>query len=269
MRLTDFPILEEIKEEYTKSRHDGNSRNEAVKQLMGSYQDEITQGYEDDGLLFWVGLADAQYACRELSQEVAEQGLAAIEKITHTDWNVTPSDLERRRKHYACAPMPERKGFQPSRKYRCTWQLGDTFAYRLSGPDAEANGLTGRYVLLRKVDELEFGDGRLLPVVTLTFWDEQSLPTNSLEFQRLPLYRMESGRGMTPASLYEYRAELLLTSRKKLDKLSLLFLGNFQNVKMPDDELIIRHPGFVMMLSPERLDLECCIWWKNRHRYNS
>lgn len=261
MRITDFPMLSEIKAEYIQLRKNGISRHDASQSLIQNYADEITIGTEDDDPLFWISLADAQYQRKELTEEIAHKALLALIQIEHLDWNIPSGDIMRRRMHYAEAPMPERKAVS-QRKYRCSWKMGDTFAYQLSGNDANTCGLSGKYVLLRKVDELEFGDGRLLPVVTFTIWDDKSLPASSAEFQRLPFLRLVSGRLGFPKTLHEYRAEILITSRKKLDALSLIYLGNFADIPMPKDEIIIRDAGRVMMVSPEQLDWECCNFWK-------
>lgn len=253
-------MLGEIKEEYLKSRRNGSSRDATVAYLKASYRNELTLGCEDDGLLFWVGLADAQYACKELSSEVAEQALTAIEKLIETDWDVCSGDLVRRQEHYASAPMPERKHFGPSRKFRCTWKIGDVFAYHLTGAEAQERGLDGAHVLLRKVDELESYDGRLLPVVTLTMWTDGSLPTTSEEFQNKPMLILSKGRLSSPPDKSEYRTELLISSRKKLEQLSLVYLGNFLEVTMPSDEFIIRQPGCIMMTPLNRFAWECCTY---------
>ena len=62
MRISDFELIHEVKEQYISLRRSQNDRATAVEKLIAEYRDELTIGYEDDGLLFWVGLADAQYA---------------------------------------------------------------------------------------------------------------------------------------------------------------------------------------------------------------
>lgn len=262
MKLTDFPIIAEIKETYLKYRKSGYSRDDAVAQLQSAYESEIKYGSEDDAVFFWIGLADAQYSFKELSEEVAMRGMVAINVIEQADLQVAPEDFYRRRERYACAPMPERTRFSKSKKFRCGWNIGDTFAYQLSGAGAKSCGLEGRYILIRKVDEFEFGDGKLFPVVTFTMWDDTPLPQNAEEFQRLPMLKLVCGRLGLSKSLYEYRAEIIVSSKRKLNALSLVYLGNFQKILMPADEVIIPHPGAVMMVSLDRLEWHCCNFWK-------
>lgn len=265
MRITDFPVLEEIRDEYETCRRNGQDREAAVAQLQLSYANELAEGVEDDAPLFWVGLADAQYKLSEISAEVAEKGLAALDALERMDWDICPGDFTRRRQRYATAPMEPRKKFGKSRKFRCQWKLGDTFAYLLSGPDAEEAGIAGRYVLFRKVDEIEWEDGHLYAVVTSTLWDHQPLPTNAEEFRRLAILKVVCGRGMMPKNLYEYRHQMVFTSKRDMESLGLIYLGNFQDIPMPDDEVIVRHPAITMMYVTKTLPTYICKYWK---RYN-
>lgn len=255
MRITYFAILEDIKNEYTKLRQDGQNRDQAVQVLIARYHDELTIGAEDDGLLFWIGLADAQYALKELSGEVSTRGLAALEQLKVAVPEITPSDIEKRSNRYALAPMQERAQVRKPKRFRCQWRIGDTFAYQVSGEKAEASGIAGDYVLLRKVDELET-DGRITPVVTLTHWKNGMLPCSEAEFQSVPILRLCNGRLNSPKSSYEYRIEMLFTRQRQIEDLGLLYLGNFTNISMPANEFYCREPGCVLMLSPQKLDEE-------------
>lgn len=267
MRLTDFPFINEVKEEYIELRSEGVNRDQATQQLIQEYADELTKGADDDGLLFWIGLADGQYARKEITLEVAGQGIKALDLLAESRVPVTALDINRRRERYSAAPMPERKAGKPRRKFQCNWNVGDTFAYQLSGPEAEEAGLAQKYVLLRKVDACVFGDGRLLPIVTVSIWDSDPLPRTAEEFQRVPLLKIcNGGRCDSPKWKNEYRAEIVIKSDKQLASMQLQFLGNFQNTPMPDDEIIFTNPGYMTMLMPECFEHEICIFWK-MHQY--
>ena len=47
MRMTEFPVLGEIKDEYTEHRYAGSTREEAVKKLMNTYRAELEYGEDD------------------------------------------------------------------------------------------------------------------------------------------------------------------------------------------------------------------------------
>lgn len=268
MRITDFVILTDLKGEYETLRQNGQGREASVQSLVEQYHDELTIGAEDDGLLFWVGIADAQYALKELSSEVAARGLEALDKLKVAVPEITPGDLQRRRERYAGAPMPERAEVRKPRRFHCKWRIGDTFAYQMSGPEADASGIAGDYVLLRKVDEME-NVGRIVPVVTLTHWKEAQLPTNAVEFQRVPILRLCRGRLDSPADAYEYRTEILFTREKQVKDLQLRYLGNFADVPMPANEYYPRRPGLVLMLLPQEIDKELNFYcYKLQNYYN-
>lgn len=267
MRIKDFPVVNQIKNDYTKLRQDGINRDKAVAKLTSSYIREIDIGAEDDGLLFWIGLADAQYALKELSEECARQGITALKQIEQTDRKITPSDLCRRREWYAKAPMPERKQVNKPKRFRCDWKIGDTFAYQLLGTDAEEFGLENRYVLFRKVSEVKSGNGCIVPIVTVSMWDDMPLPTSSDEFVRVPFLKLNHWRAHSPAGLFIYRTEMLIDNKRSLDKLNLQFLGNFSDVTMPKDEFVIDYVGYMDKLALNRINISCCYYWRNHQIY--
>lgn len=150
---------------------------------------------------------------KELSEEVSVQGLAALERLGVLIPEIAAVDLKKRCEHYVCAPMPERAQVRKPRRFRCQWQIGDAFAYRVSGQDVEKHGLTGTYILLRVVDMVE-SDGRFTPIVTLCHWKKTELPTTAKEYQQAPLLKLSNGRLGSPKHTYEYTVRILFTSQK-------------------------------------------------------
>lgn len=268
MRIMDFPLAVEVMNSYIQLRKSGHSRADTIQELMQQYVNEITSGAEDDGLLFWVGLADAQFSQKELTEEIAQHGICALDAIQHTDWNVAAEEIERRRKNYSFEPMPERKS-RTKKKYQCCWELGDTFAHLITGAEAEKCGIAGSFALLHMVDKIKFGDGRILPVVTITLWSKDKLPSNSQEFQMAPMLKLASGRFGTSKSRYEYRAEIIIKSEKQLSLTGLHYIGKYPSIAMPDDETVFSDPGDVMMLLLDKLDEECCLFWKAHNYYTA
>lgn len=265
-RLNDIPLLHDVIIEYKGLRYGGKGRADSEKSMLAAYKNELQLGAEDDGILFWIGLADAQFSLKELTSEVAQKGLEALDAVEMLGWNIRPDDIASKRANYAAAPMPEREKLPPSRKFRCTWKVGDTFAHLISGKKAEELGIAGKYALFRKVDDIEFGDGRLLPVVTISIWDKPIFPQNEQEFQTTPILRLCWGPLRTSSATYEYRyeyrGELLIKSKKQLSSLPLQFIGNFPNVAMPNDEYIFTNAGHMCMIPTEKLSEECCLFWR-------
>ena len=265
MRMTDFPVLEEIKEEYIQLRQVGNSREDAVRKLVESYADEL-QDIEETPLL-WIGLADAQYFRKELSEDVAKKAISALDAFESFGWDICPGDLNRRREHYEQAPMPERNVGKPGPKFRCQWRIGDTFAYQLTGKEAKELGIHGKYMLLRKVSEVEFGNGSLYPIVTVSFLGARAFPTSDEAFMDIPLLKLqEGGRMFSPIDKFEYRTVIVIKSRKKLAETPLQFVGNFMNVQMPTDEIIFTEAGVILMNHLELFETNFCLYWKRHNR---
>ena len=269
MRISDFPIICEIKDEYNKMRQDGIFRDEAVEKLKDRYKNEISSGAASDGILFKVGLADAQYALREISAEVAEYGMEALKEIEQTDWHISPSEIIKRREWYSKAPMQERKKVKKAKRFRCSWKIGDTFAFQLLGKEAEEFGLSGRFVLFRKVSEAEEANGAVKPVVTVSMWDDAPLPSTAAEFQRLPILKLDNGRANTRKDQFIYRTEMLIENEKMLQDLNLQYLGNFYDVVMPKDEAVIEYVGYMKKLAINRIIINCCHYWRNHHIYET
>jgi hypothetical protein len=112
MRLTELTHIGQIKDLYITLRSAGCDREEATQKVLETFPGVNS----DQTLTFWVGLADGQYARKELTLCVAQQGLLALHRLGGCIADITPGDIERRRKHYSQAPMPERKLGRPPKK---------------------------------------------------------------------------------------------------------------------------------------------------------
>ena len=112
MRLTELKHIGQIKQQYMALRSAGVRRTEATTRLIREFEAQNSQEH----LTFWIGLADAQYLRKELTMSVSLHAFLALHRLKHHGIVVTPGDIERRRKHYSEAPMPEpRLGRPPKR----------------------------------------------------------------------------------------------------------------------------------------------------------
>ena len=112
MRLTELEHIGQIKQQYMTLRSEGICRTEATTRVIQQFQPQN----EQQRLTFWIGLADGQYARKELTISVALQALLALHRLKRQGITVTPGDIERRRKHYSHAPMREPKLGRPPKK---------------------------------------------------------------------------------------------------------------------------------------------------------
>lgn len=256
MRFSDLPLYDEIKGEYERLRRSGMHRTSAVGALKEKYVAELSLGAEDDGKLFWVALADAQYNLKELELDVSKLACDALDTISHNEWKISQVEILRRHEHYSKAPMPESQ-LQKSPRFSCGWLVGDTFAYELSGQDAKSAGILGWHMLFRKIGEVDFGDEQRYPMVTVTAWGVNSLPQNSEEFQQkqillLNRFKLQNMDGYVD----DYRAVIVLENKRQLNKLNLVYLGNFPNVPYPPTRIIGNIRTYAV-ISPKYIDMDC------------
>ena len=268
MRMTSLPILAEIQNEYEELRQSGNDRASSAKKLMESYKHELVEGQED-AQLFWIALADAQYHRKELESEVAQYAIGALELVEGFGWGITPGDLTRRREHYAKAPMPERKYGKPKAKFRCSWKIGDTFAYHMVSDEAIRNGIYGKYMLLRKVAEAECNGG-IYPIVTVSLASGDEIPTRKEAYESFPLIKLQTGgRCASPKDKFEYRTVIYAKSSQQFRSLPLVYCGRFVDTSLPQDEIIFNRFGEMMITLVADFEQELCDYWKINNRITS
>ena len=258
MRMTDFPLITEVAEAYIYARNSGLTRDEATQKLMLDYQTEITVGSEDDGILFWIGLADGQYKRKELSIEIAERGLEALARFESMVQFVVPNDIARRRTNYSRAPMPERTVRRSNSIFRCKWKVGDVFCFPLNGHCSQDYGLIGKFALLRKIADVEFGDGRLFPVVTLHIWEKPNPPQSANEIYHLPPLIVNGGPKGMRNGRFEYRVELLIKNDKEIEDSTLRYLGNAPDYTMPENEIVFVNAEDMVMIHLYQFELRFC-----------
>lgn len=268
MRMTDFPVLSEIREEYVQLRQLGNNRARAVEKLMESYKHVLAEDMED-AQLFWIGLADVQYSRKELTDEAARKALEALDKIAEEEWPVPSGDLRRRRERYVKAPMPERNAGKTRVPFRCPWQVGDTFALQLRNREAAELNISGKYMLLRKVAESECSGG-MYPVVTVSFWEGENPPKDRETFLAIPPLKLQiGGRCFSPKDKFEYRTVIFIKNLKQLNSMALQYCGNFADVPMPSDEIIFHLFGETMITLADTLEEDLILYWKRNKNIDS
>lgn len=269
MRLSDFPVLSEIKEEYAALREGGCSRSDAVCKLKMDYRNELEIGSDDDGVLVCIGLADAQYKLKELDSETAAAAVSALDKLESRNLPIAKSDLIRRREWYSKAPMPERKKVRSAKKYRCEWKIGDTFAYQLCGEEAVKNGHCGKYVIFRKVSEIKTFNGHTIPIITMSSCDSEQLPRTAAEFENCEIMRLRTAGTKNGRLMFDYRIGLVLEKEADLQRLNLQYLGCFPDGPIPEDEVVIDFEAFMLKVFTDQIDWLCCRYLNNQIIYKN
>ena len=215
----------DIRGDYVDKLKRGKSNEIATQEII-----EQSQGYindDEDGPLFWFALADTQWNYGRLLSFVKEKALYFIPKEeelgrwketgkkAHDAWIQTMKKLETKLN----SPQPPEKKVSKYRFYKCKWELGDVFSYRLSGSYSEEKGLHGKYILFRKVSEDTWWPGHIIPVVQIYDWVGDEVPTLDIIPTLSPLPMQ-----LRPIS---YKAKLISDSEKSIPKDNLRFIGNY------------------------------------------
>ena len=257
--LNDCAIIEDIKEEYRSVRENEKSRSETEEYFISAYNDELTTGAYDDALLFWIGLAEAQFKNKELSEDVAQKALHSLDNLEKQHM-LSQADVNRCRNKYIQAPMPERK-FIKRKKFQCSWNVGDAYAIKLMSDVAKELGIDGKYAVLHKVDNVVYEDEEILPLVRITIWDDlPDLVTEDIFYSKKsiklkPMYGKELK--------FQYSAQILFTSKRQIKPEVFQYIGNFPTITFIPDETVPKQAGEIVMLSPKSIDAYCC--WLYRY----
>jgi hypothetical protein len=250
-------VAEDIKTDYIKFLKEGKTNQEAYNILTEENQMIIND--VEDGPVFWFALADTQWKLGRLMPFVKEQALKYIEEgIDLHKWKEWGSPFLKRRikvldqlKDRLMSTMTAEKKVPTYKYYKCSWNIGDTYAYRLESEYAKLNNLYGHYIIIYKFDEYPQKKGNdydVFPYVYTKVTKNSELPqtldevNNDCTFVRY-LYN-------PPTRLFEYRTINILDSLKILKKMT--YIGNFI-IDFPKDELIKKDNGYPVrvMSSPK------------------
>ena len=256
----------DVKDEYKDNLRRGKTNEEAMQEIIDKYQ-ELLEDEEDRGV-FWLALADTQWNLGRLDEQVKEQALEIIELGTDLKrWEINEKLYNKRKeileklKEKLLSPQPEEKRMPKYRTYKCEWKNGDVFAYQLKSEYAKEQGLEGRYLIIQKIDEIDWYPCSTIPLVRAKITESKTIPKTEKEIDELryiqtdyclyerrfwgqdasrPLEEQIIGKSFNTDEyglLPEYMASIIITS-KNMTKGKLTYLGNYTNVTPPQNEFI-------------------------------
>lgn len=238
-KLYQDDIAVEVKEYFKDQLKRGKSNEEVTNELIQQYQDSISD--DDDAPIFWFALADTQWDLGRLLPFVKEKALKWLSDGSDLiRWeSENPKEAKLRKKvlenlqQKLHSPMPSEKKMSQYKLYKCEWNKGDVFAYRLESELAKENGLYGRYFIIRKIDEINWWPGHISPIVYISITKDQHLP--SLDTLSDCDYVQIS---VTIDRDPNYKLHLITTSKRVLPLKKLINLGNI-DISGPKNEKII------------------------------
>ena len=259
----------DIQGEFEEMFKNGKSPQEITDALMEEYSSAIGDAEEEP--LFWYGLADTQWNLGVLLPRIREKALCWIDMdggLFKNQIEDAVSEARRKKTLYDLqvklrSPQPPIKKYGKKRIYRCQWNIGDVFAYKLESELAKEKGLYGRYFLIQKVDEGTWDPGHIVPIVYVKITRDDQLPASVEEYDRLeyvqvgfakyeerfwPIDMSRPQEDIAEKSkidykvdeyglLPKYRITLLNTSKRAIPS-KLIYIGNYQNVIRPTNEFI-------------------------------
>ena len=256
----------DVKDEYKDNLRRGKTNEEAMQEIIDKYQ-ELLEDEEDRGV-FWLALADTQWNLGRLDDQVKEQALEIIELGTDLKrWEVNEKLYNKRKeilekiKEKLLSPQPEEKRMPKYRTYKCEWENGDVFAYQLKSEYAKEQGLEGRYLIIQKIDEIDWYPCSTIPLVRVKITEGKTIPKTEKEIDELeyiqtwftsyerrfagfsalrPLKDQIKGMSFNTDEyglLPEYMVSIIISS-KNMTKGKLTYLGNYTNITPPQNEFI-------------------------------
>ena len=256
----------DIKDEYKDNLRRGKTNEEAMQEIIDKYQ-ELLEDAEDRGV-FWLALADTQWNLGRLDEQVKKQALEIIELgIDLKRWESNEKLYNKRKeileklKEKLLSPQPEEKRMPKYRTYKCEWENGDVFAYQLKSEYAKEQGLENRYLIIQKIDEIDWYPCSTIPLVRVKITEDKTIPKTEKEIDELeyiqtwftsyerrfagfsalrPLKDQIKGMSFNTDEyglLPEYMVSIVITS-KNMTKGKLTYLGNYINITPPQNEFI-------------------------------
>ena len=256
----------DVKDEYKDNLRRGKTNEETMQEIIDKYQ-ELLEDEEDRGV-FWLALADTQWNLGRLDEQVKEQALEIIELGTDLKrWEINEKLYNKRKeileklKEKLLSPQPEEKRMPKYRTYKCEWENGDVFAYQLKSEYAKEQGLEDRYLIIQKIDEIDWYPCSTIPLVRVKITEDKTIPKTEKEIDELeyiqtwftsyerrfagfsalrPLKDQIKGMSFNTDEyglLPEYMVSIVITS-KNMTKGKLTYLGNYINITPPQNEFI-------------------------------
>ena len=223
----------DIRGDYVDLLRRGNSNEEALKKLME--KNRYCIGDEEEEPLFWYALADTLWNYGRLTPEVKEKALYFLDhpEAELARWEddggkyveAWMRTLEKLRTKLL-SPQPPEKKVSKYRLYKCTWQAGDVYAYRLESEYSKEKGLYGKYIIFQKVGETDWWPGHIIPLVLVYRWIGEEMP------QKEDIVQMPVLNQFFPSVLKNYPDEtgalaaVICQSKRGIPAKQLKFMGN-------------------------------------------
>ncbi len=245
-KLYQDDLALDIKEEYIGKLERGLDNQKALEEVIKENEESLEDDVEKT--VFWLALADTMWKVGRLTQEVKQKALQIINKEENLkiwkeqgskrEYEIRKEELNKLREKLN-SPMPKEKQLckkekkLSSNRQKSKWNIGDTYAYQLKSEKAKELGLYKRYLIFRKIADSEIYPKSIAGIVYIQITKTEQLPQNEEEINRLE-YIIMSNMGNVR---HKYRTTMKRITQKCM-KEEMIYVGNYLEVKMPEDEYI-------------------------------
>lgn len=227
----DFAL--DVKDDLLSAINSGKPYREAFEELKETYVDNT---YDDDPDIpvFWFVCADILWKKGRLDDDIKHKALAYIEKNSDVErWNLESPALGKKRKAVLeklkiklLSPQPEAKPIRVKKLYECPWNIGDVFAFVLTGESADKEGLAGTYAMFQVAEKMFINTAGTYPIVRIMLTESPKKPElKDFCKERLLLSRWNEN------NVYARTIVYLNTRNAK----NIIFLGNMEIITKEDD----------------------------------
>ena len=254
-KLYEDDLAEDIKNEYEELLEKGKNNKEAIEDIYQIYKEEIEDSEEKS--VFWMVLADILYKNKNLTKFVKEKALKEIElgenlerwknEASEEDYIIRKKEIEKLKKKLVSYQECEKNVGAKNKSIKkiannniLEWKIGDTYAYKIQDSKFE-----GQYFILRKVQDCMYYNNTRYQsaIIYVQITSNKEIPKNEEEIDKLE-YIVMTNKGNVK---YQYRTQLYQIPRKMPTQL--IYLGNFKNIKTPNDEYIEKEEISVWLTS--------------------
>ncbi len=246
-RLSDFPLIDEIKEEYIMLR-DELQRKKAVQALMREYGNELADS--DDAVLFWLGIAAGQAELGELTAECREKVLTSISAANNDELVFAEGELD--------FLNEKSSGKKRTAQSYWTWKPGDVYLYDLNSDYAKEAHIDDCSLLLYVVDYEAIARHRY-PIVYLLLWLGKDAPQSCEEIESCGYLELDKPFWKSKSEGKRACRKLFFCKSKtefEAFAAKLKYIGNYSELKAPERQATFDE--YAMFTAPEYVERAAC-----------
>lgn len=240
-KLYQDDVAEDVRDYYKDQLKRGKTNEEVTKELIEDNYDIIED--EDEAPVFWFALADTQWNLGRLLPFVKDKAIKYLKSGSNlVRWEneaINQREYKNREKvlqeleEKLMSPMPPEKKISQYKFYKCEWNIGDIFAYKLESDYSREKGVNNRYLLLRKANLYTWWPGHIIPIMYVQITKGEKVPNSKEELSKLEYIQTSRSEGVP-----EYLIKMISTSKRTIPSNKLTFVGNYSDLPTPMDEYI-------------------------------